>query len=252
MKNQPALVGIVPRRNLWPRIQKERWYHIPVESAPKNATFVEYLAFYFPKAFGDKYQYKVVYYAPVLDIKIKKRIKLFPEEPGHKRASEDYFQFYLGPIKELPKPIPSKRWRRIIHIPTSLEKLLSAGEINDLWDTSPLENKMYQELKKREIEAERQYYVKVGGEIYCLDFGIFCKKGNIDLECDGERYHVLPEALTRDRQRNNQLTSFGWSVLRFSGKEIRQAIGDCFKIIERTIRNLGGLILPVFIKTNQF
>jgi len=121
-----------------------------------------------------------------------------------------------------------------------------------LLDTSPLENKIYQELKKREIEAERQYYVKVGGKIYCLDFGIFCKKGNIDLECDGERYHVLPEALTRDRQRNNQLTSFGWSVLRFSGKEIRQAIGDCFKTIERTIRNLGGLILPVFIKTNQF
>ena len=55
MSKHPALVGIVPRRNLWSRIEKEKWYHIPVESAPKNAKFVEYLAFYFPKVFGEKY-----------------------------------------------------------------------------------------------------------------------------------------------------------------------------------------------------
>ncbi|GAG79632.1 unnamed protein product, partial [marine sediment metagenome] len=48
MLNQPALVGIVPRKNLWSVIQKEKWYHIPVESAPKNAVFAEYLGFYFP------------------------------------------------------------------------------------------------------------------------------------------------------------------------------------------------------------
>jgi len=241
MQKHPALVGIVPRRNLWPKIEKERWYHIPVDSAPKNTTLVEYLGFYFPKAFGEKYRYKVVYYAPVLDIEIKKRIELFPEESKHQRANKDYFQFHLGQIKELPKPILSKKWRRIIHIPTSLEKLLNAREINDLWDTSPLEEKMYLELKKRRIEVERQLYVKVGGQFYCLDFGIFCKKGSVDLECDGERYHILPEALTRDRQRNNQLTSLGWSVLRFSGKEIRQALDGCFETIERAIDNLGGL-----------
>jgi len=241
IQNHPALVGIVPRKNLWPKIQEERWYHIPVESAPKNAPLVEYLAFYFPKVFGVDYRYKVSYYAEVLKVEVAKRIELFPEEPEHERAQKDYYQFHLGQIKELPKPIPSKRWRRIVHIPTSREKLFTAEEINDLYDTSPLEEKMYQEMKKRKIETERQVFVKVGGKTYCLDFGIFCKKGNIDLECDGERYHILPEALAKDRKRNNQLTSFGWRVLRFSGKEISRAILDCFKIIERTIFNLGGL-----------
>lgn len=241
MKKHPALVGIVPRKNLWDVIREQKWYHIPVESAPKNAELVEYLGFYFPKAFGEKYQYKVVYYAPVLDIETKKRIELFPGEPEHQRANKDYFQFHLGPIKELPKPIPSIGWRRIVHIPTSCEKLLSAQEINDLWDTSPLEEKMYLEMKKREIAAERQYYVKVNNRFYCLDFGIFCKKGDIDLECDGEKYHILPEALARDRERNNELTSFGWNVLRFSGKEINQTIKNCFTKIERTIGNLGGI-----------
>ena len=90
MPKQPALVGIVPRRNLWSIIQKERWYHIPVESAPKNASLVKYVAFYFPKVFGNKYQYKVSYYADVLGVETKKRIELFPDEPEHKRAMKDY------------------------------------------------------------------------------------------------------------------------------------------------------------------
>jgi hypothetical protein len=52
MSDHPALVGIVPRKNLWDIIQKKRWYHIPVESAPKNAEIAEYLGFYFPSVFG--------------------------------------------------------------------------------------------------------------------------------------------------------------------------------------------------------
>jgi len=242
MQKHPALVGIVPRKNLWDVIQKQRWYHLPVGSAPKNTGFAEYLGFYFPKVFGETMRYKVNYYAKVKKIDIVKRIQLFPEEKEHQRVNEDYYQFHLEKIKELPKPIPSLRLRRIVHILTSYEKLFNAEEINDLYNTSPLEEKLYLEMKKKEITAERQFYVKVGGRFYCLDFGIFCKKGNMDVECDGEKYHTLPEALTRDRERNNELTSFGWSVLRFTGKQINHTINDCFTKIERTIGNLGGIL----------
>ena len=241
MSKHPALVGIVPRKNLWDVIQEKRWYHIPVESAPNNARFAEYLGFYFPKVFGEEMQYKVNFYAKVKKVETVKRIELFPEEKEHKRADKDYFQFHLEKIKILSNPIPSIRWRRIVHIPTSCEKLFAAKEINDLYDTSPLEEKMYLEMKKRKIASERQFYVKVGRRFYCLDFGIFCKKGDIDVECDGEKYHTLPDALARDRQRNNQLASFDWRVLRFSGKEINQSIKNCFKIIEKTIGSLGGI-----------
>jgi very-short-patch-repair endonuclease len=241
MNKHPALVGIVPRKNLWDVIREQKWYHISVESAPKNAPLVEYLGFYFPKVFGEEMQYKVNFYAEVKRVGTVKRIELFPEEKNHPRANKDYFQFHLKTIKELPKPIPSLRWRRIVHIPTSCEKLFIAKEINDLYDTSPLEEKMYLEMKKRKIEAERQFYVKVGDQFYCLDFGIFCKRGDIDMECDGEKYHILPEALDKDRARNNELTSFGWSVLRFSGKEINRSLYNCFSVIEKTIENLGGI-----------
>jgi len=239
--DKPALVGIVPRENLWPIIQNQRWYHIPVKSAPRNVLGVEYAAFYFPSAFGEKVQHQVIYYAPVSKIDTVTRIQLFPGEPEHPKSGEDYYQLHLGEIKKLPRPIPSKRRRRLVHIPTSLERLLNAEEINDLYDTSPLEEKMYKSLKRRKINPERQIYVDVGSQNYCLDFCIFCKKGNIDLECDGERYHSLPEALVKDRLRNNRLTSFGWHVLRFSSTEIYRNIGDCFTIIQRTIGSLEGL-----------
>ena len=97
---KPALVGIVPRRDLWPIIQAKRWYHIPVEAAPRNVSEVEYISFYFPAAFGEKLRYQVIYYAAVLNIDTVKRFDLFPDEPKHP-------------------------------IPTSLQKLFTAQEIND-------------------------------------------------------------------------------------------------------------------------
>ena len=110
-----------------------------------------------------------------------------------------------------------------------------------MYDTSPLEDKMHQAMKEYKIEAERQVYTRAGGQNYCLDFGIFCRQGNIDVECDGEKYHTLPDALARDRERNNHLASFGWRVLRFSGKEIHRVLQDCLGIVKTTINNLGGL-----------
>ena len=241
MSKIPALVGIVPRKNLWDLIQKERWYHIPVDSAPKNVLILKYIGFYFPSVFGKALQYKVSFFAEVARVDVVKRIKLFPSESKHERAEKDYFKFSLKKLQKLPEPIPSLRWRRIVHIPTSYEKLITAREINDLYDTSPIEERMYYEMKKREIKAERQLYVLVNNGFYCLDFGIFCNRGKIDVECDGERYHVLPDAMTRDRKRNNDLTSFGWHVLRFSGKEIRGEIENCFLVLNKTIGNLGGV-----------
>lgn len=240
-KDKPVLVGIVPRKDLWPIIQKERWYHIPVASAPRNIEKVRYVAFYFPDAFGKELQYKVTYYAPVKGIVVVKRIKLFPDEPEHPRAKQNYYQLNLGQIRRLPRPIPSRRWRRIVHIPSTYDKLMSAQEINDLYETSPLEDTLYRALKRKKIKPERQFYVKAGKKKYCLDFCVFCRRGDIDVECDGETYHTLPKALTRDRERNNELASQGWSVLRFSGSQIKADLPQCINLIEKTIRTNRGL-----------
>ncbi len=238
--NEIALVAIVPRKKDWKILKEEHWYRIPVKSAPEIVKRVKYLAFYQPKIFGDE-KWAVNYYARVKGLDKAKRIELLPDEPKHIRASDDYYKFTIEELKKLSHPIPSKRWRRIVFIPTTLGKLGRAKEINDLYHTSSIEEKLYKIMRKSGITAERQLFVREGNTRYCLDFGIFCNKGMIDVECDGEDYHTSRDAQTRDRQRNNELASKGWLVLRFAGKEIHKNARGCVRQIKKAIRNLKGI-----------
>ena len=235
------LICIVPRLKDWDILLNEHWYHIPLSSAPDITTTAKYLAFYQTKIF-EKEKWSVNYYAPVLSYTIKKRIEIYPEEEENENKDNDYYQIFIGDLVKLKKPIPSLKWRRIIFIPTTFKKLLDAKEINDLYKSSPIEERLYKEMKSEGILPERQYCVKERGNTYFLDFGIFCKKGRIDVECDGREFHSGEDAHEKDRKRNNELTSYGWSILRFSGKEINSNSEECVKKIRRTIRKLRGQI----------
>jgi very-short-patch-repair endonuclease len=235
-----VLVGIVPRIKDWELLKTYLWYRIPVASAPQNAERTKYLAFYQPKCFGDE-RYSVGYYGKVEKVSIVRRIELLPDEPYHKRANKEYHKFILESLQKLPHPIPSRRQRRIVFISTTLKRLLSAAEVNDLYHESPIEEKMYAHFRNENIQAERQLFIAEGEKRYCLDFGIFCKGGRIDVECNGEVYHSAKEAMVKDRERNNELASYGWTVLRFSGSEIMRDPKDCIKKVKRTIKQLKGL-----------
>lgn len=235
------LVCIVPRLKDWDILLNEHWYHIPLSSAPDITTTAKYLAFYQTKIF-EKEKWSVNYYAPVLSYTIKKRIEIYPEEEENENKDNDYYQIFIGDLVKLKNPIPSLKWRRIVFIPTTIERLLNAEEINDLYKTSPIEEILYREMKKKKISTERQLHVKVGERKYCLDFGIFCKKGNINVECNGKEFHSGEDSHEKDRKRNNELTSYGWSILRFSGKEINRNSEECVKKIRKTLRKLGGEI----------
>lgn len=240
-KKIPAVVGIIQRMEIWETVRQEGWYHIPVKSAPRNILRCRYLAYYFTKLFNQDLRYQVIHYSEILSIERHKRIELFPQAINHPKADLYYYKLNLGSLQTLPKPIPSRLWRRIIFIPTSLEKLQQAKEINDLYDTSPLEEAMYDEMKRMNIQVHRQLYVPADDKRYYLDFGIFCREGKIDVECDGETYHNLPNAYTKDRKRNNELTSHGWRILRFGTKDIKHDINGCMSIIRKTIDLLGGI-----------
>lgn len=135
----------------------------------------------------------------------------------------------------------SKKWRRIVFIPTTLNRLMNAKEINDLYHTSHIEEKLYKFMKKEKIPAERQLFVREERRTYFLDFGLFCREGKIDVECDGEAYHSSREALNKDRMRNNELASYGWLVLRFTGTEINKDAKACVRQIKKVINSLKGV-----------
>jgi very-short-patch-repair endonuclease len=221
------------------------WYRIPVASVHKwlwDRWPPRWLAFYQTKVFGPE-AYAVNYYAAVRRIRKVPRTDLFPDTPpNHPKANRRYYQLLLGDLQPLPKPIVSRRLRRIVFIPTTYEKFKAAVEINDLWDESPLEDRLWAIFKQARIRAERQYTVEIEDRTYFLDFAIFCNEGKIDVETDGDTWHIGPEHAQIDRQRDNNLASRGWKVLRFNTTEIHEHPVDyCVSKVMVTINRLGGL-----------
>jgi very-short-patch-repair endonuclease len=222
----------------------EHWYRIPVSSARrflKDRWPPDWLAFYQTKVFGDE-AYAVNYYAQVLEVRKAYRWQLFPDEPRDEKSQRFYYQLILGPLKRLPKSIVSRRWRRIIFIPTTWQKFVSAVEINDLYDESPLEDRLWAELKRLKISAERQFFIEVNNRFYALDFALFCALGDLDVETDGDTWHSDPARIPEDNRRDNDLETAGWSLLRFNGAQIRERIEEyCLPTIVEKVNNLGGI-----------
>jgi very-short-patch-repair endonuclease len=242
--NGEVLIALLNEPRDFHIVQEHNWYRIPVASAAKrlkNRWPPRWLAFYQTKIFEDE-AYSVRYYAEVRNIRRVTRRDLFPSEPEGTKSDRVYHQLILGPLQTLSMPIFSRRWRRIIFIPTTWNKFIGATEINDLYDDSPLEDHLWAALKRRNIPAERQEYVTIGNQDYALDFAVYCAKGNIDIETDGDTYHANPEKAAEDNLRNNNLTATGWDVLRFNTRQIQEETDDyCIPEITRTINNLGGV-----------
>ncbi len=243
-KHGEVLVAIVNDKRDFAIIRNQKWYRIPVSSVKKwlNERWPpQWIAFYQTKVFGNE-AYSVSYYAQVLDIRIVRRSQLFPNDPPDKKSNYRYYQLILSLLKKLPQPIFSRRWRRIVFIPTTWQKFINAIEINDLYDESPLEDRLYAEFKRHNIPGERQEFVTVENQNYALDFAIYCAKGNIAVESDGDTWHANPEKSIQDNLRDNALKAAGWNVFHFTTHQIQeQAETYCVPKVTKAINNLGGI-----------
>jgi hypothetical protein len=152
-KRGEVLVTIVKNPADFEIARSRHWYRIPVDIAPKRWP-PKWVAFYQPKIFGDE-AYSVRSYARVQAIKTAMRRELFPDEPRNPKSKRLYFQLMLEPLEQLPAPIFSRRFRRLVFIPTTWKKFMQALEINDLYDESPLEDRLWAEFKRLQISAER-------------------------------------------------------------------------------------------------
>ncbi|MEO0071536.1 MAG: hypothetical protein ABIK39_05575 [candidate division WOR-3 bacterium] len=50
----PALVAVITRRKDFEILKRERWYRIPVKTAPKGLKMIKFIAFYQTKVFGEE------------------------------------------------------------------------------------------------------------------------------------------------------------------------------------------------------
>lgn len=232
----PVLVAIMNDLMDFEIAKRYHWYRIPVDSPLKEVEKYKYIAFYQTKIFREE-KWAVNYIAKIHGIERVKRIELLPEEKDNPKANNLYYKIRIGTLIRLKNPIPSRALRRIVFIPTTMEKIKTAKEINDLYNNSPLEDRLWENLKKNNIYADRQFYFN---RKYCLDFAIKCNEGSIDIECDGKKWHSGEEKIENDRDRNNRLTSKGWHILRFGTKDINENMDKCMDIIKETIRTLAG------------
>jgi very-short-patch-repair endonuclease len=240
--SQQVLVVLMNNRRDLEIARNEHWYRIPVKSAPR-AIHAARIAFYQTKIFKEE-GWAIHYWADVRRRSVVRRVDLLPDQPLHPRAGEQYYKLELGNLNRLPTPIVSRRGRRIVFIATTWEKFRRAREINDLYHESPLEDELWEQFKAQSLEAERQYYLTAKRKNFCLDFALFCARGNVDVECDGDRWHADVERIPEDNDRNNALEAEGWSVLRFNTRQLREEMPHCLKTVRETVNRYGGLVTP--------
>jgi very-short-patch-repair endonuclease len=247
MRNSDELlVGIVNLSSDFEIIRNQLWYRIPVDKAQrllKKRWPPKWIAFYYTKKI-EEFPHMIIHYAKISSIIQLTRKDLFPNEKENYKSQKKYYKITFDKLLQLPQPIFSRRWRRIVFIQTTYDKFIKAVEINDLFDGSTLEDRLWAELKRNGISADRQEVIKVDQKYYFLDFAIYCKNGKIDIETDGDLYHHNLESAAKDNVRNNDLTYKGWNIVRFNSNQINEKMETyCLPTIKTLINKLGGIDL---------
>ena len=238
------LVALLKNESDLDIVLEDHWYRIPVATkrVPKMVKegYIKYISFYHNRFFKNAPS-MIRYFAEVTSITRMKKNELFPWLKNDVRGEKEYFVLHLGDIRNLENPIVSLRKRRILFITTTLRQFKKAREINDLFIESYLEEKLWAKFRQELIEAERQYYINISEKSYLLDFALFCRERNIDIECDGDEYHLIPESVKQDKARDNNLESKGWSVLRYDHNDITKNPEKVIKQIKESVNHYGGL-----------
>jgi hypothetical protein len=226
-----VLVVVMNNRRDWEIVRAQGWYRIPVKRAPRRVG-ADYLAFYFTGAFPEGQRHHVLYYAPIRAYRLATRAELLPGEADHPRAQDSYFKIEIGPLERLQRPIPSRKFRRITFISTSLDLLLNADEINDLWEKERRQDELWAALQSHQIEAEREVVLcETTGKLfhpvgagssrpYLADFVIPCPGGPLIVICDGPRSAAGPSVA-------------GANVVYLTGDELRDTAGCVRRICSK-------------------
>ena len=217
---------------------KEKWYRVPLKHAPRRKP--KYLAFYQPLKFGERGE-KIELYGRVKYWMLKKRKELIPEEKDHPRAEDTYLQFMLGRIIKLRKPVLNRRGIRVSFGFTTLDKLRHSPDIRRLFDIPPIEGVFENMLGKNEIAFYRELRVRrENGKIFRLDFALPCRRGLIDVECDGFRWHSHKIQRLKDRRRDRELKKLGWKVMRITEEELVRKPAVALRRVKKLLRKFGG------------
>ena len=244
-EDKTVLVGVLKSKNDLRILFRDHWYRIPAVFMPKRQ--FKYIAFYQPAIFG-KNGKRIMYYARVAKQEKVKRIELLPKEKNHPRAHDDYTKITFRRIKKLPRPIKNIIPRRVSFGFTSLKKLLSAKDILELYGVPKTEQIMEKRLKRlgikfiteHSISMVRPTHHKKEGKRYRIDIAVFCRDGQIAVECDNRKAHSGRTQTAKDKKKDKFLKHLGWRVIRLTEKNIIERPDYCARRVEKAVQNFGG------------
>lgn len=247
--NKELLVALLPKVSALETLKTEGWYHIPVENMPKRwreGWRPKVMAFYQGRVFGEAERYQIRYFGEVERTDIVPRRELFPnDEENQHKADKLYHRLQLKSLQMRYQPIVSYRPRRLVFIPTTQAKFEQAEQINDLFDGSPLEDRLWTALKYINVLAERQWKIVVQKKDYFLDFAVFCQNGKLAIETDGYTYHYDDRnQIDYDTWRRNDIEIDGWRFLHYTTKQVKDDWTPYLAQIQKAVDQLGGVEQP--------
>jgi very-short-patch-repair endonuclease len=245
-KNE-VLIALLRRPQDWRIVEKYGIYRVrgtlrhPPPIMEENR--VKWLGFYLPAAFG-QHKFSIRHYVEVRKMSHARRYECVPDEPRNPKSDDIYYKFDVSEPQLLEEPIVCLRHRKyMVLIPTTEQKFFSpkVPEINFCYNTSRLEEKMWDALLERNIYPERQYAVKTKDDEHCiLDFAIFCNKDSFFIEVDGP-HHEEKNVVRGDKWRDNKLSVVGWDGFRYTPKDLEpDRINQVMEQIEDKVQKLDG------------
>jgi hypothetical protein len=233
-----VLVSVVPRVSDFDIVNSQHWYRIPCAVVSQWAT-PAYLAFYHGQGFREEAG-QIRYYAPVLHVDIVRRVDMFPDEPRHPRARDDYYRVHVDALQQRSVPIRSKQKRQIVLMPTTFEQFMLAGDINELTIGDDAVDSLYGRMTEAGLRPERCYHVRGANAYYFTDFALLSKKHKVQIDVDpdpavgGFRYRTSGRRVA---------PADGWTALRLSRFAITRRTDESIERVKQALKVGSGSVL---------
>ena len=232
VRRRTVLVAVLNNEQDWHRAAEEGWYRIPQRRAPRRIG-ADYLAFYMTGGCGQtEAAHTVTFFAPVRRYQLLARRELLPQEGDHPRANEYYYRIELGPLERLDHPVPAASYRRVTFIHTTLDRLLAAGDVLDLFRHDDPFEQLWGALREHGLRPLKNRIV--GEDV--VDIALRARGGYVGIHCAEDA------ACKEAKEGRPPLLEGRWSLLTLGSESIAQDMDGCLRRIGAALLDLGGSI----------
>jgi hypothetical protein len=229
-RRRTVLVAVVNNIEDLRRAASEGWYRIPQRTAPRRIG-ADYLAFYQTAAFKEQEEAQTVtYYAATRRYRLLTRRELLPAEADHPRADDFYFRIDIGPLQRLERPVPAAKYHRLTFIHTTLDRLLTAQDVVDLFRSDDPFETLWHALREHRLRPLKN---RLAGE-RPVDIALRARGGYLGINCTED---------TAAQEARLPVLSDRWELLNLSTVRIAQDLNGCLRQIGAALISLGGSVL---------